>query len=77
MNRLYLGIGRNPDGTLRRIVFRSDLRPETVTHGHLYSACVGPFRTRRGAEFARVHGLGNPHCRSVADAERLARKYAP
>jgi hypothetical protein len=30
----------------------------------------------RGARFMAEHGRGNPHVQTVADAERIARKYA-
>lgn len=54
-------------------VFKSDTTPTTASHGRLYYAVIGPFRTKRGAEFMRDHGAGNPHCRCVDDAERLAK----
>lgn len=62
----------------KREVFRSATEPTTATHGDKYNACIGPFRTRRGAEWMAdtVKGMLNPHCRNVADAERLAKKYA-
>lgn len=56
-----------------REVFRSVQRPTTELHGDKYGAVIGPFRTRRGAEFMARHGAGNPHCRCVRDAERLSR----
>jgi len=39
-------------------------------------AAIGPFRTVRGASFARDYGRGNPHCVCVQDAEQLAEIYA-
>jgi len=54
-----------------RVVFRSVETPTWDSHGHLYGAVIGPFRTRRGAGFMSRYGAGNPHCRCVADAERL------
>lgn len=61
-------------GQLRE-VFRTDLTPTAETHGQ-YIYCIGPFRTRRAAEWmADTRGRNNPHCRCVADAERLAKKY--
>ena len=71
--RSYVGIG--PDGN--RKVFRSASKPEAETHGSIYSAVIGPFRTVRGAEFMVKFGAGNPHCQTVADAERLASEYGP
>jgi len=48
--------------------------PTAAEYGQRYGAVVGPFRTVRGAEFMRKHGDNNPHCRTVADAERLAKR---
>lgn len=39
------------------------------------SACIGPFRTVRGAAFCANCGEGNPHCQHVNDAERLGQQY--
>jgi len=73
--RLYLGL-RSSDRTGKgREIFRSDTIPTWETHGDRFNACIGPFQTKRGASFMRDHGQGNPHCRCVADAERLAKKY--
>ena len=59
----------------KREVFRSS---ETPTPESGYTYCIGPFRTRRGAEWMAdsIKGVRNPHCLCVADAERLARQYA-
>ena len=57
-------------------VFRSATNPTEKTHGHLYNAVTGPFRTQRGALFMAEHGYNNPHLQTVADAERIAAKYA-
>lgn len=73
-NKLYVGrIAFKPS-----VIFRAASTPTEATHGHLYAAVIGPFRTKRGAEWMAdpVKGQGNPHCRCVADAERLAKKYA-
>lgn len=70
-SRLWLGIS----GTART-VFRSVETPTQETHGAQFAACVGPFRTKRGAEFMRDYGRANPHCQCVNDAERLARGEA-
>lgn len=63
----YVGLS----GTTRE-VFKSPTRPTEEVYGERYAAVVGPFRTRNGAEFMRKHGQNNPHCRNVAEAERLA-----
>jgi hypothetical protein len=57
-------------------VFRSDVVPTDETFGRLYSYCIGPFRTMRGAKFMAEHGSNNPHCQTVSQAERLAKAGA-
>lgn len=69
--RIYLGLAVG-----NRQIFRSETEPTRETHGKQFNAVVGPFRTRRGAEFMRDHGQANPHCQTVAQAERLGAKYA-
>lgn len=56
-------------------VFRSIETPTYETHGDRYPAAIGPFRTVRAATFMAIRGPGNPHCRCVADAERLSKRY--
>jgi hypothetical protein len=60
-----------------REVFRSLTTPTPKTHGKQYAAVIGPFHTVRGAAWMAhpTRGRDNPHCRTVADAERLAKKY--
>lgn len=65
--RLYVGI--KPDGT--RQTFRSATTPTAESHP-CYTAVIGPFRSKAGAEYMRDYGANNPLCRSVPDAERLA-----
>lgn len=69
--KLYVGLR---DGA--REVFRSVLTPTFHSHGEKYNAVIGPFQTKRGAEFMAKYGQGNPHVQCVADAERIARKIA-
>ena len=57
-----------------RQVFPCDYTPSRGLHGTQYGAVIGPFKTKRGAEFMAEHGHNNPHCRTVADAERLAKR---
>lgn len=57
-----------------RKVFRALFVPTQESHGNIYAAVIGPFRTWRGAHFMATYGAGNPHCQTVADAERLAKK---
>ena len=42
-----------------------------------YAGLIGPFKTWRAAAWMAdmERGRTNPHCRTVADAERLAKKY--
>jgi hypothetical protein len=69
-SKLYVGV----KGTTRE-VFRSRETPTQQSHGAKYAAAIGPFRTRAGADFMAAYGHhNNPHLRSVADAERLAKK---
>jgi hypothetical protein len=67
--KIYLGLKQN-----NREVFKSATTPTQESHGHLYNAIVGPFRTMRGAKFMRDHGARNPHVQNVADAERIAKQ---
>lgn len=59
---------------LRREVFRCAYKPTVETHGHVYGAVIGPFKTKRGASFMARCGYNNPHCVTVKDAECLAKK---
>lgn len=68
LSRHYLGIAGF--GSIREL-FTSATEPTEASHPR-YVACIGPFTTRRGAEFMLRHGQNNPHCQTVADAELLA-----
>jgi hypothetical protein len=57
-----------------RIAFRTAIEPTEVSHGTTYNAVIGPFRTKRGAQFMAKYGANNPHCQTVAEAEKLAAK---
>lgn len=69
--RIYVGhkAGSKPQ------VFRSETEPTRDTHGHLYAAVVGPFRTMRAAKLD-AETWPNPHIYHVDDAERIARQLA-
>ena len=67
--RLYVGYKHG--GGMER--FWNAETPTESSHGKVYAAVIGPFRTVAGAEFMVNHGAGNPHICCVADAERLAR----
>ena len=70
MTRYYVGVQSG-----KREVFTSPRTPTEATHGRMFAAVIGPFRTARGARFMATCGGNNPHCQTVADAERLARRY--
>lgn len=74
MNRYFVGI--YCDGAARRKVFTFDGTPTEQTHGDQFAAVIGPFRTKRGAQFMADYGRGNPHCVCVSDAEQLAKIHA-
>lgn len=65
---IYVGIKGS-----KREVFRSATKPTEESHGHQYVAVIGPFRTLQGAKFMATYGEGNPHCQTVAEAEKLAK----
>jgi hypothetical protein len=67
-------LGKRPQGDW--VLFASPHAPTRATHGHLYNCAQGPFRTRLAARWFNRYGWGNPHVRTVADAERLAREAA-
>jgi len=46
--------------------------PTELFWGNRYALLIGPFRTRAGADFMAQYGRNNPHCQTVAQAERLA-----
>ena len=55
------------------ILFHSVAIPTKQTHGHLYKAVIGPFKSKVGAGYFARYGKNNPDIRTAADAERLAR----
>jgi hypothetical protein len=66
--RWYVGV----KGAARK-AFKADVVPTRATHGDQFGAVIGPFRTKRGAMFAAAFGHNNPHFRTTADAERIAK----
>ena len=71
MARYYVGF--NNTGNKAAEIFRAETEPTPASHGHLYAAVWGPFRTKRGATFgASWRARGNPHAQTVADVERIA-----
>lgn len=57
--------------TGERMMFLTALQPTRELYPQ-FAGVVGPFRTKRGCQFMMDHGQGNPHCRTVAEAEALA-----
>lgn len=55
-------------------IFACDHVPAFATHGERYACVVGPFRTKRAAIFMS-RTSPNPHCQTVAQAERLVKQY--
>ena len=64
-------LGRRSEDDL--ILFHSTAIPNKQTHGHLYKAVIGPFKSKVGAGYFARYGSNNPDIRTAADAERLAR----
>jgi len=71
--RTKLNVGNND---LRCIVFKSFRIPTMESHGELFASITGPFKTRRGAEFMARHGINNPCCQTVRQAEHWAKMEA-
>jgi hypothetical protein len=67
MKRWYIGHNNG------HIAFQSDFEPTPTSHGELYCAVIGPFKTKRAAMWAEKYGYMNPHFRHVDDAEWLSR----
>ncbi len=65
--RWYVGV----DG-LSRVAFRWDRVPSPGDPAG-FQAVIGPFDTRRGAQFMALYGGNNPHLRTADDAERHAK----
>jgi hypothetical protein len=64
-------LGRRKQGDL--VQFRSSKIPTKESHGHLYTAVIGPFKSSVGASYFARYGRNNPHIRTADDAERVAR----
>jgi hypothetical protein len=64
-------LGKQKQGDL--VQFRSPIVPTKESHGRLYTAIIGPFKSKVGASYFARYGQNNPHIRTADDAERLAR----
>ena len=51
-------LGKRPQGDL--ILFRSSNIPNKETHGHLFTAVIGPFKSKVGAHYFARYGRDNP-----------------
>lgn len=69
----YVGVNGGLREVHRRKAYQSSPSPEATPQ---YVAVIGPLRTLQAAKFMVQFGMGNPHCQTVADAERLAPQYA-
>jgi hypothetical protein len=71
--RIYVGYTHND----KREVFKSEIEPTQQTHGDIYFAAWGPFRTMRGANFGASNmARNNPHTLTVSDCERIAKQVS-
>ena len=64
-------LGKQKQGDL--VQFRSPTIPTKESHGHLYTAVIGPFKSKVGASYFARYGRNNPQICTADDAERLAR----
>jgi len=67
-------LGRRPQ--VDWFLFASPVTPTQETHRYLYTCVQGPFRNRLAARWFNRYDWGNPHIRTVADADRLAQEAA-
>lgn len=80
-NQIFVGVrARIPFNNVMPVyqvyeVFRANILPTFASHGTIYNAVIGPFRTIQGAEYMARYGQGNPHCRNVSEAEKLAKLH--
>ena len=64
-------LGKRPQGDL--ILFHSSNIPTKETHGHLFTAVIGPFKSKVGAHYFARYGRDNPQLLMAEEVERLAR----
>lgn len=55
------------------LLFRLSTVPTKESHGHHYTAVIGPFKSKVGASYFARYGRNNPQICTADDAERLAR----
>ena len=54
-------------------IFQAGSAPTEESHGHLYVAAIGPFRTKRAAIWGCQY---DAHWATIAEAERAAKRDA-
>ena len=64
-------LGKRPRGDL--ILFHWSNIPNKETHGHLFKAVIGPFKSKVGAHYFARYGRNNPQLLTTEDVESLAR----
>ena len=64
-------LGKRLQGDL--ILFRSSNIPTKESHGHLFTAVMGPFKSKVGAHYFARYGQNNPQLHTAEEVERLAR----
>lgn len=70
--RVYLGKLRGPlNGRKEYEPFRSHLEPTQTTHGERYSHVIGPFRTRRAANWGSTYPFGWTCVRDAEERSKL------
>lgn len=60
-------------GTMKMVAFPSEVEPSDETHGDFYGFFIGPFWTRRGAEYAAKNSK-NLRLKGIPDYEREAER---
>lgn len=69
----YVGIRVVSHGTVYQR-FLSAETPTKESHGDLFGAVIGPFRTKGGALWCVHAGRHNPHTGTAAACDRLAKE---
>jgi len=64
----YVGLVK---GTPKMAAFSSDTSPSPETHGEKFGFFIGPFQTKRGAEYAAKIGI-KAKIQGIPEYERLA-----
>mgnify|MGYP003420727257 FL=1 len=76
MKTAKLYVGTNSKKGVRR-AFKSTKTPTEASHGHEFAAVLGPFRTKRGAEWCASHPGAWGSIAQMEDAAREAAMQMP